>query len=84
MSSPISSQEQIRELVEENEFLKAAATTNGFFRLYFDSLPKHRTQVECFNALNDKYLELTGHYKFSDYHSFANIVRYHNKKKRNK
>lgn len=68
---------------EDFLFLKKAATTQGFFELYFNALPHHRTQVECFNALNDRFFDLTGEYKFSDYHSFANIWRYH-KKKRNK
>lgn len=68
-------QEQILEITADFNFLKAAATTEGFFKLYFEALPKHRTQVECFNAINERYYDLVGEYKFSEYRSFMNSVR---------
>ena len=71
---------QIKELQAENEFLKSASTTEGFFRLYWKSLPGHRNQVECFNSLNNTYFDLTGHYKFSEYKSFITAMRYHQRK----
>lgn len=75
MPDQTTNQEQIRELTADFEFLRTAATTEGFFQLYFDALPEHRTQVECFNAINEKYFDLVGEYKFSEYRSFMNSVR---------
>lgn len=75
MTNPKSHQEQIHEITADFEFLKAAATTEGFFKIYFEDLKKYRTQVECFNALNERYFELVGEYKFSEYRSFMVTVR---------
>lgn len=67
-------QDQINELTQENEFLKSAATLEGFCRLYFGELPNHVTRVEAFNAVNDRYFDLIGDYRYSDYNTFQTII----------
>ncbi|WP_422858783.1 hypothetical protein ACOKFD_15695 [Flagellimonas sp. S174] len=63
-------QKQIQEQSENYRFLLKAVTRKGFFELYFKSLPYHRTNIECFNALNDRYFDLVGEFRYSSYNSF--------------
>ena len=74
---------QLEELQYENKLLKKLATTQGFFQYYFEQLPKHRTMPECFNAVNDKYFDLFGEYRFESYYSFRESLAYHRKKRKN-
>jgi hypothetical protein len=73
---------QIQELQANFNFLRACATQEGFFKLYFNALPAHRTQVECFNHLNDRYFDLVGEYRYSGYETFKVLMgRYRKNKK---
>lgn len=67
--------DQINEIQEDYHFLIKAVTRQGFFELYFKELPKHRTNFECFNALNEKYFDLVGEYRYSSFQSFINQLR---------
>lgn len=71
---------QIEELREENQFLKKCARFSTLIALYFELLPKHRTNYECFNYINNRYFELVGEHLYTDYDSFIRTVRYHRNK----
>jgi hypothetical protein len=73
---------QIAELTEENTFLKKCAKFSSLMALYFEELPNHRTNHECFNSINNRYFDLIGEYLYSDYDSFIRTVRYHRSKKK--
>ncbi len=74
-------QQQLLEIQEENSLMRNLATRQGFFQYYFKELSekkgtmhKHRTMVECFNYCNEKYYDLFGEYKYSNYNSFKQQV----------
>ncbi len=64
------STDQLHEMQSDFDFLKLAVTRQGFFKLYFKELPNHRTYVECFNELNERYFDLVGEYRYSGWNSF--------------
>ncbi|AGO49123.1 hypothetical protein Phi39:1_gp08 [Cellulophaga phage phi39:1] len=66
--------------VADYNFLKKAVTIEGFIGLYFDALPKFETCVDAFDELNERYLSITGEYRFSSYHSFRSSLAYNRKK----
>ena len=68
-------EKQLKELESDYNFLKMAVTRQGFFKLYFKELPSHRTTVEAFNALNDRYFSLVGEYRYSNLQSFRNQLQ---------
>ena len=59
--------------------MKKLGTREGFYQHYFDQLPKHPTQIECFNHCNDQYLDLYGEYKYESYDSFRITLSRHHK-----
>ena len=72
---------ELDELQKENNLLKQLGTRQGFFQYYFEQLPKHRNNTECFNYVNEKYLDLFGEYKYESYHSFRVVLnRTHSKR----
>jgi len=62
--------DKIKQLQEEKQFLRKLATSSGFFSLYYSLLHKFKTNLECFNHLNDRHFEEFGIYKYSSYQSF--------------
>lgn len=68
-------------LRNENRLLKQLGTREGFYQYYFEQLPKHRTNVECFNHCNDKHFDLFGEYKYESYNSFRKLVTYYHNKR---
>lgn len=64
--------DEIKKMHEEIQLMRTLASRLGFFQYYFDQLKNHRTQYECFNAVNDKYMLLFGEYRYDNYNSFRN------------
>ncbi|WP_435624484.1 hypothetical protein [Flagellimonas sp.] len=58
---------------EQVKLMRRLATRLGFFQYYFENLKEHRTQVECFIYVNEKYFDLFGEYRYSDYDSFRKL-----------
>lgn len=56
-------------------------TPHGFYKYYFDDLPFHSTNFECFNHVNTIYFDLYGEYRYEDYNSFRRAYTYHLKNK---
>jgi hypothetical protein len=71
---------QLCELQEENNLLKKIGTTEGFYQHYFENVNNFRTNIECFNYVNDKHLDLFGDYRYSSYYSFSRCKPFKNKK----
>lgn len=73
----LAQEEKYRQQVNLMRQLYSAA---GFFKYYFEQLPKHPTQIEAFNYVNDLHLDLFGQYRYSDYDSFRQALGYHKRK----
>jgi hypothetical protein len=78
---------ELERLNEENSLMRKLATTSGFFEYYFKQLGVKkngslvfRTNVECFNYVNEKYFSLFGEYKYSYYGSFKQVLYRQHKK----
>lgn len=72
---------EVARLNKENKLLRQLGTRQGFFQHYFELLPDHRTYIECFHAVNNKYYDLFGEYRYETYNSFRNQVNFNNKNK---
>lgn len=70
---------EVTRLKKEIRLLRQLGTRQGFFQYYFEELPEHSTNVECFNAVNDKYFELFGEWRYTDYNSFRKQANHFNK-----
>lgn len=74
-------QEELAALQIENRLLRTLGTREGFFQYYFEQLPKHRTQVECFNFVNEKHFDLFGEWRYETYNSFRHqLTNYHKRR----
>lgn len=67
--------EELIRVREENQMMKTLGTNQGFFRYYFEQLKHHRTQIECFNMVNDRYFDFFGEYRYSCYNSFRRQLK---------
>jgi hypothetical protein len=76
-------QKQMQELKTQIKLLKQLGTAEGFYQYYFSELKNYRTNIECFNAVNDLYLDLFGEYRYSSWHSFCTTRHYKNQKRIN-
>jgi hypothetical protein len=70
----------IEKLKKENEIIRKIGTVTGFYEYYFQQLKNHKTEIECFEAVNDLYFEYFGEYKYSSYDSFRKVKNKHLKK----
>lgn len=78
---------ELQQLQEEMGLMRKLVTVNGFIEYFFKELGRkangkmaHRTQVECFNHCNERYYDLFGEYRYSDYSSFKiTLHRWHRK-----
>lgn len=70
----------IQKLKAENVIICKIATSAGFYQYYFEELKYYKTEVECFNTVNDLYFKYFGEYKYSSYNSFRKLKNKHLKK----
>ena len=70
----------IQKLKEENVVIRKIATSSGFYQYYFEQLKNHKTEVDCFETINDLYFKYFGEYKYSSYNSFRKLKNKHLKK----
>lgn len=68
-------QKEIEKLRLENQIMKMIATPSGFINFYFDKLKDEnlKTDIDCFNYVNDLYFSFFGTYKYADYNSFRKL-----------
>lgn len=67
---PPEATQEIEKLIAQNQLMRQLATSTGFYEYYFKQLKHHRTNIECFNSVNEAYFEIFGEYRYSDYRSF--------------
>lgn len=71
---------ELEKLQKKVERMRKLSTFNGFYNEFFKTLKECKTREEAFEKLNDEFYELFGIFKYKDYQSFKQIVRYHLKK----
>ena len=71
---------ELDKLKQENLLMKKIATTNGFYQYYFEQLKSHKTNIDCFNYINELYYNYFKEYKYSCYNSFKNQIKKYLKK----
>lgn len=64
--------EEIQKLKSERTIILKIGTTEGFYKYYFEKLNEFKTNVYCFNYVNDLYQKYFGEPKYSSYNSFRN------------
>jgi len=67
---------------EKAEVIVSISKPETFFMTFFENLPNARTQVECFNHLNDLHFDIYGFYMYSEYNSFRNTYQKYLKNRR--
>jgi hypothetical protein len=72
--------EEIQKLKAERIIILQIATTEGFYKHYFDKLQTFKTNVDCFNYVNDLYHKYFRQYKYSGYDSFKQKIKIYIKK----
>lgn len=75
-------EKQLAETNRKLELARQIGVSSGFIKLYFDYLPKVKTNVEAFDKVNDLHHELFGEYRYSDIKSFKYALRYYKNKGR--
>jgi hypothetical protein len=60
----------IATLKKEVELMKSLTTTNGFFKKYFDELPRSTTHEAAFKKVNEVYRQLFGCDRFFSFEEF--------------
>lgn len=74
----IALQAENKKLQEERDLMRAIATRDAFYQQFFKTCNQFKTREEAFDSLNEKYYELFGEYKFSNYKCFR---KYYERKK---
>lgn len=67
-------QEELIEVQRQMLLMRNLVKPLGFYQVYFEELPRHRTKQEAFNSVNDIYFELFGEFKYENYESFRVTV----------
>lgn len=73
-------EEEIRRLEAKVLRMREISSFKGFYNRFFCHLKESKTNDEAFEKTNNEYYELFGVFRYSDYQSFKQIVRYHLKK----
>jgi hypothetical protein len=71
----------IAKLEKENIEMRKLATRKGFYNEFFNELKTATSNKEAFNTINEKYHELFGRYRYSDFNTFKRMSNYYNNKK---
>lgn len=72
---------RIQKLEKENAEMREISTINGFYKKYFNELKNATSNTEAFNIVNERYYNLFGRYRYSDWNSFKKMTNYYNNKK---
>lgn len=71
---------EIERLRTENLIMKKLATTSGFYQYYFENLKNHKTNLECYNFVEDLYFKHFKENRYASYDSFRRFFKNHIKK----
>lgn len=71
----------VAKIEKENELMRGLSTRKGFYNEFFKELKTASSNKEAFDNVNERYYNLFGQYRYSDYNSFKVMTnRYSNKK----
>lgn len=70
----------VQKLKKENEIICKIATSSGFYEYYFEQLKHYKTNIDCFEYVNNLYCQYFGEYKYSSYDTFRKLKNKHFKK----
>jgi hypothetical protein len=70
----------VAKLERENLEMRNLSTVKGFYDEFFKKLKTAKTNIEAFNEVNERYHELFGKYRYSDWNSFKKMTNYYNNK----
>lgn len=71
----------VAKLEKENLEMRNLSTVKGFYDEFFKNLKTAKTNTEAFNRVNERYYELFGKYRYSEYNTFKRMTNYYNDKK---
>jgi hypothetical protein len=74
----------VEKLEKQNEQMRLLSTKIGFYQEYFKELKTAKTNKEAFENVNDRYFELFGSYRYSDFNTFKRMTNYYNNQKSKK
>lgn len=63
----------VKKLKKENEIICRIATSSGFYEYYFEQLKHYKSNIDCFEYVNNLYYQYFGEYKYSSYNSFRTV-----------
>lgn len=72
------------DFTQRNQVLLAISKPSAFFTTFYNQLPFARTNIECFNKLNDLHFDIWGQYMYSSYNSFQIVYKKHTTSKSRK
>lgn len=72
--------QKYRILITEAKELFSLVNINGFAEVYFSNLKHFKKNYECYESLEDLYLETFGQRRFSCYESFMVCLKLFKKK----
>ena len=72
-------QAELEKLKQEKKIMQQIATANGFYQYYFSQLLNYKSNLDCFNAVNEMYYEFFGEYRYSGYESFKQQIKKYSK-----
>lgn len=64
----------IEKLKNENKIICKISTSIGFYEFYFENLKNHKTEIECFNEVNNIYFKYFGVVKYENYQTFKTAI----------
>lgn len=66
----LAQEHEIKKLQEKVALMKQLATTEGFYKYYFQKLNSFKFNYECFNYINNLYFQLFGVERYKSWESF--------------
>lgn len=64
----------IEQLKNENMIMRKISTTFGFYEFYFENLKNYKTEIECFDEVNNTYFKFFGALKYQNYQTFKTAI----------
>lgn len=73
----------VEKLEKQNEQMRLLSTKIGFYQEYFKELKTAKSNKEAFDTVNERYHDLFGSYRYSDFNCFKVLTHRinHQKKK---
>lgn len=78
-------QKENEELRQQYEIARKIVTPDGFYQMWFESLPNYKSGAKAFEFLNELHYKIVrpAKYKYSSYATFLNIIKRKRDEQRN-